>query len=698
MKTSTIKALAFVMAVCPLTLAAQTVESSEEPVSKNTYRFRQAETPQYILPYSTTAYSIGNLYASTMSGVPVHVDKDQITNSAMNPTGINFSLITRNKKGECSLSVYNTFTKDRRVFKLDTKKYGSPTAAVFTPDARRIAVATDKGIMIFETKKFELVDRIDLVPVTPYEMAISNNGYFLSLTDGSKIVLYNLEEKTIRKRWDFEVKVTDASFSSDSQLFGVLTADGLLSVFDTRTFNIRTSVDDLGEGLDFAFNDNAKYVAVATSSDKIEIINLLKQEDRRSFEVTEGGISDVQFVKDAAGNTVLIYGSTLTLNAERLHGLEPYYAKLVSDEVDLLMGDWSKMRPGETMEEYAARVNDATRQKQRRLFEDEISTRLAGDLMSMNGISLGKYNRDKGLLELDFTSMPPVYLPVAESDISAFHSGEDLSVTDAQYGLLPDDSFELIYARFHNRNDGKTYVYDNLERVPMTFLQNDENIVSLEILQQQQLEEMKLQQIKDKVIAEAKHDNVISEHTNISVDSRVVPDYDANGNKILNYVVKFTYQVDPEFSATEDFAPGKYTISESGAARAMLSIVKQAFEGDFAQYIKDDRKLKVNISGTADATPIVRGIPYNGVFGDFEDEPIRQDGQLSAITVTSASGVKTNEQLAFLRAVSVRDYLEKNVENLNNMNRDYSFDIAVSKDKGSEHRRITAEFTFVDAF
>lgn len=196
---------------------------------------------------------------------------------------------------------------------------------------------------------------------------------------------------------------------------------------------------------------------------------------------------------------------------------------------------------------------------------------------------------------------------------------------------------------------------------------------------------------------EAKQTNVISNHTNISVDSKIVPDYDADGNKILNYVVNFTYEVDPEFSAAEDFPPGKYFVGESGAASSMLKIVKEAFEGNFKQYLKPGKKLKVVISGTADATPIIRNIPYDGSYGDFVDEPIYENGDLTAITVTKAKGVDENRQLAFLRAEGVKDYLQKNVEQIKEMDTDYVFKVDVTEGKGSEFRRITANFTIVDA-
>lgn len=232
----------------------------------------------------------------------------------------------------------------------------------------------------------------------------------------------------------------------------------------------------------------------------------------------------------------------------------------------------------------------------------------------------------------------------------------------------------------------------------MDFMNGGANLVSLEVLQQQQMEELKLQELRTKIVEEAKKQNVISNHTNITVDSKIVPDYNANGEDILNYQVNFTYQVEPEFSAAEDFPPGKYLVSESGAASSMLKIIEEAFEGDFAQYLKKGKKLKVAISGTADATPIIRTIPYNGVYGNFVDEPIYENGDLTTVTVTKAGGIKENRQLAFLRAEGVKYFLEENVDKLSDMDTDYVFYIEVSQGKGSEFRRISATFTFVDVF
>ncbi len=66
--------------------------------------------------------------------------------------------------------------------------------------------------------------------------------------------------------------------------------------------------------------------------------------------------------------------------------------------------------------------------------------------------------------------------------------------------------------------------------------------------------------------------------------------------------------------------------------------------------------------------------------------------------MTASDGIKQNEQLAFMRAMGVKDFLEKNVANLKDMDTTHDFFIDVAEEKGGQFRRITTEFTFVDAF
>lgn len=695
---STAVALAMLLGVPSFASAAEDNTSSSQTVQRSEYKFPQVNTPKGLAKYSLAIYGFDNnsMFTCRKSPVVTLSKKNIIEDIEINPAGINLMVLSHDAK-KPQVTLYDLNQIDTELFKFNNKKIGAPTAILYTPDARATIVATATGIHVFEGKKFQEIASIPL-PFKVTGMLMSNNGYYLAVTDGSKVAVYNFEEKKLRKDWDFGVSVNDMVFNDDNTEFAVVTDDGVLNIYDTRNFLIKKTIDELGNALSCAYNFDGKYIAVATSPNIITIINLLDDTDRDFVDVPDGEMSEILFIPDSRKNTLLSYNSAKAINAKRMSKLEPYYAKLISDEVNLRMEEWMKMMPGETMEEYRARVTDESRARQRKLFEEEISTNLAGDPLSMAEVSLGKYDRSNSILAVGFTNMPTIYIPVPEEKVTTFTSADALEFKDVKYGVMENDNFEIIYAKIFNRNDGETYIYDNLDRKPLAFMDGDDNVVSIEIIQQQQMEEMRLQEIKQKVIEEAKMQNVISDHTNITVDSRVVSDFDANGEKILNYVVKFSYEVEPDFSVHEDFAPGKYHVEESGAAKSMLSIVKQAFENDLSQYVKDGKKLNVKIYGTADGSPIVRGIPYDGAYGDFDNEPVYQNGQLSGISVNTKDGIKQNEQLAFIRATGVKDYLEKNVDNLKNMKSDYNYYITVSEGKGGEFRRITTEFTFIDAF
>ncbi len=621
---------------------------------------------------------------------------DSIVNAQVNPFCSTFFIIS--KKGKHNIGeIFENSSHAGNVYSVNYKQNGNPWDVAYTNDALRILLATDYGLYMLNAADRKLLDTMPLPDPKTDMLCLSDNDYYLAVVNGSKLSVYNLEEKKLRKEWDFEVKINDLAFNDNSTELAVVTEDGTLSIFDTRNFLIKKTIDDLGEGLSCSYNFDGKYIAVAETPEKVVVINLLQTSDRETIDVPLGDMSKVRFVKDGNDNAFLVYNSVNTVNVRPMGHLKPYYARLINDEVNDKLNEWMKMLPGETMEEYRARVNDESRERQRRLLEDEVSTRLAPDMLSMSEVTLGKYNRSNGMLEVDFSNMPSIFLSVPEGDLAAFQGSTNLQFKNAMYGVLADDTFELIYAEVYNSTNGKTYIYDNLERTPLNFMADADNTVSLELILQQQMEEKRLDEMRQKIVEEAKKHNVISDHTNITVDSRIEPEYDANGKKILNYIVKFSYVVDPEFTVVEDFGPGKYHAEQSGAASAMLSLVKEALDSDFAQYTAPGKKLNVTFSGTADATPIVSRIPYDGAYGDIVEIPMYKEGRVYPMTLHKNELVTENDQLAFLRAYSVKNYINDNIEALKDMNTAYRYDINVSKDKGSEHRRISVEFNFVDA-
>lgn len=688
-------ALASVFSMTMTQTASAQLSTGQTLKTDYSFPFKK-EQPKGIATYGSGIYTYSGDHAMTLSGKEMAKFGKLIKEMKLSPSGANFTLISFDKKKNLA-AAFKLGGEEQKIREFKNKKLGNPTAGAYTPDARRFLLATDQGLHILDARTFLPLDTMKLEFI-PSVMTVSDNGYFLAISDGAKVMVYNLEQKTPRQKWDFGGAVSDIEFNDDSSEFAILTSDGTLTIYDTRNFLIKKTLDNLGQGIAFDYNFDGKYLAVLTSPTTIDIINLLDPDDRDMITVEKGGMDDMTFIPDSYKRTLLAYVVNGGIGAKRMLKLSPYYGRLIADGAQEMMDEWLKLMPGETMDDYVNRVTDQNRKEKMREFEDEIATRLAGDQISMSQISLGMYDRKQGLLGINLGNMPSIYLPVGEDDVVAFKNADDLEFRNVKYGITSNDKFEIIYAEVYNPADGKTYIYNNLDRTPLSFIEGDDNVIALEVLQQQRLEEMRLEEIRRKVVDEAKSRNVISDHTQITVASKVEPDVDANGNRILNYKVNFTYTVEPDFTEEEDFSPGKFHIEDSHAATAMIDIIKKAFDSELGQYLNAGKKAVITISGTADATPIVYGIVYDGSFGEFDDEPVYQDGQLTAISVNKRNRIKQNEQLAFLRAYGVKDFLDNNVAGLKNMNTDYRYHISVSKDKGSQYRRISTEFTFFDVF
>lgn len=393
----------------------------------------------------------------------------------------------------------------------------------------------------------------------------------------------------------------------------------------------------------------------------------------------------------------LAYNTSKSLVFTPVGFLTPNRQERLKDELNRRMDDWMERMEGESLDDYNARMNEESRLRQMRLFEADIATGMAGNILSASEIKTGNYNAEMSMLTLDFDNMASIYLTVPLNELETFMDVNDLEFVNTKYGLNEKDEFEIVYTEVINKRTGKTYIFDNTERKSLAFLEADDNFVPFEQLQGAKMEQLLLEEIKNNIMQEAQDQNFISDHTKIDVRTKVINTTDASGKNIYNYDVEVSYTVDEEYSATDDFAPGRFKCEESNAALAMLAIVKEALTGDFSKYMVEGKQVKVQITGMADALPFRRTVAYDGCYGDFDQEPVYKNDELSNITVTEATGISENEQLAYLRAMGVKDYLDRNIPAFGKMRTTFDTYIEVSQNKGGAYRRIGVKLTFVDA-
>ena len=685
--------LLLILSLCVISLTSVAQETTNDRIDRKVI--------QKISPQGMDNYFFGVFYYNGKDVYNVRGYKvcsgDSIDDLKINPSYTSFATLEHNKKGVKHVTIYDA-TVANKVIKTIKRKDANTEALAYAHDAKQLAISfSDKSIQIYNPITNEAIKTFES-KIVPTKLQYSDNNYFLVASDKKSVEIWNLERGAIRKTLTFDNNVNDLTFTNGSANMLVLTSDGKLNIYDTKTFNVQTTIDDLGEAIACYPNQDSKYVTVLNSSNRYSIVNTLDPTERHITTDPVGGISNIRMVKNAVDDeTYTIFNDANSIFYHRVDGLTPYYNKMMTTMLNDHMTQWMKQMPNETLEAYQARVNETTRAAQAKEFERELATRMATGLLEGSEVSIGNYNTNAKSLALHFNSMPDIFLGVPQEDLNSFSDASKLEFRNAKYGLNPDDKFELVYAEVYNPENGKTYVFDNMERQSLAYMAEEENFVPLEIIQKSNMEETALMNIKEEAINVAKQDQVITDKTHISVKTDAVPAVNADGEKIVNYNVDFTYEVEEEFSARDDFKPGHYHTNESKAAMLMLQIMKQAFEKDFAKYMVDGKRVKIKVKGTADASPINRTLAYDGKYGEFTGEPVYKNDELNNITLTKKDGMSDNEQLAFARALGVKNYIEKELTGLSKMNSDFEYHIEVSKEEGSKFRRISVQYTFIDA-
>lgn len=356
--------------------------------------------------------------------------------------------------------------------------------------------------------------------------------------------------------------------------------------------------------------------------------------------------------------------------------------------VDERMKMWMKRVKGESKADYLARTTPEAIEAQRLEFTKELSTDLA-KTHANNDVTGLTYNQSANLLGVAFAAMPTISLSVPESEIASIKSAKDLQFTNTVYNLNPGDKFEILYTDVINPVTGKKYTYistrDGKQVATDAFM-------PLGSVQQAMENRVRLQQITDKAIMEAKSQGILTDNTTINVNARLVPTKDGKAD----YYVDYNYSVKDGFSVKDDFAPGKYDADQSAASTAMLKIIDQSMNGDFKKYLVPGKTVTINYQGSADSKPVRRKIAYNGRYGDITNQSVDVNGKPESLTITKATGIGSNEELSLVRATSVRSAVMKSVPAFKDMKLDEKYGVTVSDKEGSEFRRVAVNFIFRD--
>lgn len=674
-------------------------DDDAQPATTEQQAEKQHNYPQPVRPQGLESYGFSTYYFNggktyNLLGLKMSQGKN-VADFKVNPDGKTYAVAEADR-----VVVYDLWKKNKALGKIKCKGY-QPTALAYNADGTLLAVAqSDAKVTVYETTTRQPLATIVLEQAAQ-RLAYSPDGLYLAVLTDGRIDVLGTAQYERRTSVTPTAQVNDLCFSPDNSQLAILTADGHLTTYDTTTFSQRLSFEALGEARAMDFHKDGKYAAVVTGDQRIALLNLMNTDDRTYVDNAGGDITSLRFITNSKQENFLAYNAGQNVVYELMDQLSPNYTRLLADRLNDRMNEWLKQRPDESLTDYQARINNQeARAEQMRLFEQEIATELADNLVDRTDMMLGDYSEQQSLLALNFAdeTLPTIYLNVPRQELADFADTGALEIRNAVYGVNDKDEFELLYADVYNAKTGKTYPFDNRDRKSLDYLKDDESFLPLDIAQQSSAEELKLESLKSDIMTNAIDRKELTENTQITVGTKTEVTTDAQGNRITNYKVSFGYSTKEAFSGKEDFAPGRYKVEQSKAAMSMLAVIKQALGGDLAQYVKPGRQVNIAITGMADAAAINGKIVYDGIYGEYTDQPVHQADSIVNITLLRKEGITSNEQLAFVRALGVKDQIEKNVTALAQMQRQYDYTIELAKETGGQFRRITVEFTFIDAF
>ena len=634
---------------------------------------------------------------------------------SINPTGASMAVLYKNAKNIVIISnrdkntILATVKGDKKTDPFDEKeRKGTPsvTAMAYSTDARELLAANDFGeIITYSTDGYWISSVIEAGKIYDH-IAVSPNGYYIAAAHGSEMDIWDVDAADIKRIVRFAGNVNHITFSPDSREIAVsCDTSGLqvVNAIDHHRTEVTKGIQNVRQA---SFHPDGKYIAYA-KADSIIVYNLINHRavfraGAISGEPLDIPMSEVMAVSFNANRdiTTLSHNTGDKVVFWDMSSLPPLYRSKLSEEVDKLMSDWIRQMDGESLDEYRVRVTDDNAARQKAMLLDQAATAIATQVIELEDPFIAEeYDMENHTIDIKFEQLDAIKLEVPEEEFQEVREG-DLSYENPIYTLDDMDEFQLVYLEVVNRTTDKTYIFDERDYIieDIEFEDEDIDFIPVAMLQTVNMEMEALQQQTQQIMEEKKQENVITDKTAITIDTEIEKDYDSDGNTIYNYNLGYQYDVSEGFSYQEDFGPGKFIVTESNAAMTMLEAIRTALAGDMKKYVDQARTIEITITGSADAIPVGR-ILYDGSCGEYVETPYYAKDELSSMTVTDETDIRNNEQLAFIRAASVKVWLENNVEELkaNSAKCVYNYRTEVSDVRGGEFRRIIVQIKFRDA-
>lgn len=206
-----------------------------------------------------------------------------------------------------------------------------------------------------------------------------------------------------------------------------------------------------------------------------------------------------------------------------------------------------------------------------------------------------------------------------------------------------------------------------------------------------------MQRRAEQLLIALPNEQKLYDETYISIRTALVDATAEDGAPELNYVFDISYNCRHLEGYTDDYPLGVFDYDSSNSVRAICNLTKTFIEGILDDIFRPSKRVSIRIFSTTDGVELSRTIPYDGSYGNFRYMPVTFNNEHLRISVDT-NGITNNCQLAYIRAQSVRSFLQSQVRNLARTVNDYSYITRSYSDTGAFYRRSSIELTVHDAF
>lgn len=193
------------------------------------------------------------------------------------------------------------------------------------------------------------------------------------------------------------------------------------------------------------------------------------------------------------------------------------------------------------------------------------------------------------------------------------------------------------------------------------------------------------------------NDQKLYDESSVKITASIQEGSRADGSTEYNFAYNISYNSNHIDAITDDYPSGIYHWDSSNSCRAVCLITKAIIESECADLFAAGKDVTIGIHSTTDGVDIAH-INYHGEFGEFRYEPAVYNDEHVRISVSTAEGINTNAQLAYIRARSVRDFFDKQVDKLKGTNNKYEYITKSYAEMGSHYRRSSIEIIVHGAY